>query len=59
MVACPLDGLTKPQSIRMVVVFPAPLAPRNPKIVPCSIDKRKIFHGPELAIGLTKPTPGK
>jgi hypothetical protein len=30
MVACPLDGLTRPQSIRIVVVFPAPFA-RNRK----------------------------
>ena len=32
--AFPLVGLLNPLSIRMAVVFPAPLAPRKPKISP-------------------------
>ena len=32
--AFPEVGLLSPQSIRMAVVFPAPLAPRKPKISP-------------------------
>src|ERR1700694_5138636 len=34
MSAVPDVGATRPQSIRSVVVFPAPLAPRKPKISP-------------------------
>ena len=30
----PLVGLSRPQSMRIVVDFPAPLLPRNPKISP-------------------------
>src|SRR5512143_4057607 len=33
-VPVPADGLTRPQSIRIVVDFPAPLGPRKPKISP-------------------------
>src|SRR5690349_5012263 len=33
-VALPLVGVSRPQSMRMVVDFPAPLGPRNPKISP-------------------------
>src|SRR2546423_26967 len=35
--ALPLVGWTRPQSIRMVVVLPAPFAPRKPKTVPGAI----------------------
>src|ERR1700722_9990935 len=38
MVEVPAVGLVNPQSIRMVVVLPAPLAPRKPKISPTWID---------------------
>ena len=38
MVACPLVGRVRPQSIRMVVVLPAPFAPRNPKISPAGTE---------------------
>src|SRR2546423_4121265 len=39
--ALPLVGWTRPQSIRMVVVLPAPFAPRKPKIVPGAILKER------------------
>src|SRR4051812_42815526 len=39
MVAVPASGRTRPTSIRNVVVFPAPLGPRNPVIVPGSTVK--------------------
>ena len=39
MLAFPDDGVDKPQSIRMAVVLPAPLAPRNPKISPSYTSK--------------------
>ena len=32
--ACPPEGRNRPQSMRITVVFPAPLAPRKPKISP-------------------------
>ena len=32
--ALPSDGRLSPQSMRMAVVLPAPLAPRNPNISP-------------------------
>src|SRR5258708_3242354 len=32
--ASPLVGVSRPQRIRIVVDFPAPLGPRNPKISP-------------------------
>src|SRR6478672_6970670 len=35
--ARPLVGWTRPHSIRIVVVLPAPFAPRKPKIVPGAI----------------------
>jgi hypothetical protein len=38
-VAIPASGVTKPSSIRSVVVFPAPLGPRNPVIEPGSTVK--------------------
>ncbi len=31
----PLVGESRPHSMRMAVVLPAPFAPRNPKISPC------------------------
>src|ERR1700730_15119470 len=37
MVPCPRVERVKPQSIRIVVVFPAPFAPRKPKISPSPI----------------------
>src|SRR5207244_4354518 len=40
--AIPLVGRTRPQSIRIVVVFPAPFAPRNPKIVPGAISRERF-----------------
>ena len=36
-VAEPVLGRVKPQSMRMVVVLPAPFAPRKPKIAPGSM----------------------
>ena len=36
--ALPLIGMVSPHSIRIVVVFPAPFAPRKPKISPAAID---------------------
>src|SRR5215471_20915910 len=36
-VPLPKVGFVRPQSIRIVVVFPAPFAPRNPKISPAWI----------------------
>jgi len=38
-VAVPALGSDNPQSMRMAVVFPAPLAPRNPNISPFSTSK--------------------
>src|SRR5512140_3323946 len=38
-VAVPREGLTNPSSILMVVVLPAPLGPRRPKISPFSTSK--------------------
>ena len=32
--ADPLEGRVNPHNMRMVVVLPAPFAPRNPKMVP-------------------------
>src|SRR3989442_1039060 len=34
--ACPLVGWSNVQSILIVVLFPAPLGPRKPKVSPCS-----------------------
>ena len=39
--AVPVVGVSSPHSIRIVVDLPAPLAPRNPKISPCSTEKDK------------------
>src|ERR1044071_7561819 len=39
--AIPLVGRTRPQSIRIVVVFPAPFAPRNPKMLPGAISSER------------------
>ena len=39
MVAVPSSGLTRPSSIRSVVVFPAPFGPRNPTTSPASTVK--------------------
>jgi hypothetical protein len=39
----PAVGLVNPQSIRIVVVLPAPLAPRKPKIAPERIDVEILF----------------
>src|SRR6266540_1807646 len=36
MLALPAVGATRPRSVRKVVVFPAPLGPRNPTTVPWS-----------------------
>ncbi len=38
MVPMPAVGLVNPHSMRIVVVLPAPLAPRKPKISPTGID---------------------
>ena len=37
--AVPLDGGRNPVRTRMVVVFPAPLGPRKPRISPCRTEK--------------------
>src|SRR5262249_11253262 len=39
MVAVPASGVTRPSCMRKVVVFPAPLGPRKPVIVPPSTPK--------------------
>jgi hypothetical protein len=48
-------GLVNPQSMRIVVVFPAPLAPRNPNISPAWIDieilLRKTIDGSPQILG--------
>src|SRR5688572_1856244 len=36
---CPEVGSVSPNSIRIVVVLPAPLGPRKPKISPCWTDR--------------------
>src|SRR3954464_5317448 len=42
MVTLPAVGLMRPTSMRMVVVFPAPLGPRKPKISPCCSSKETL-----------------
>ncbi len=46
---CPELGLTRPASILMVVVFPAPFGPRKPKISPSSDLERHPIHGDEAS----------
>src|SRR5947209_14494760 len=41
--ARPLVGWSKVQSILMVVLFPAPLGPRKPKVSPCSMLRSMPF----------------
>ena len=43
MVASPEEGMDKPQSMRIAVVFPAPLAPKKPKISPSYTSKVMAF----------------
>src|SRR5215475_5169504 len=43
MLICPASGRMKLSSMRMVVVFPAPLGPRKPKISPCAMSKLRFF----------------
>src|SRR4051812_13335919 len=53
MVAFPLLGRVKPQSMRMVVVLPAPFAPRKPKMAPELIAKansRTAWTFPKLLL---------
>ena len=40
--AVPSLGRSRPQSIRMVVVLPAPLGPRNPKISPVRTPRLRL-----------------
>src|SRR3954463_13371614 len=40
--AFPLLGARSPANMRMVVVFPAPLGPRNPKTSPSSTLKERL-----------------
>src|SRR6266498_3456631 len=42
MLALPAVGATRPSSVRKVVVFPAPLGPRNPTTVPWSTSKLRL-----------------
>ena len=45
----PADGVMMPQSIRMVVDFPAPLGPRNPKISPRPNGEADAIDGHKIA----------
>src|SRR5690242_11924593 len=38
----PVDGVISPQIILMVVVLPAPLAPRKPRTCPACTDKSRL-----------------
>src|SRR5271155_2110978 len=60
MVASPLDGLTRPSSMRRVVVLPDPLGPRKPVTRPGStVNDRlstastgpKCFESPLISMG--------
>jgi hypothetical protein len=42
-VQMPAVGLVNPHIMRIVVVFPAPLAPRKPNISPGGIDMEILF----------------
>src|SRR5579863_5124721 len=60
-VAVPEVGPINPQRIRIVVDFPAPLGPRNPKISPCriSIDTRSTAtKSPKRLVNSTIRTAG-
>ncbi len=48
-VPLPEEGKLNPQSILIAVVFPAPFAPRNPKISPLGDIKRNIVDGCEIS----------
>ncbi len=42
-------------SMRMVVVLPAPLGPRNPNISPRATVRSRGFDGGELAVAAREP----
>ena len=46
----PSVGGMYPVRIRMVVVFPAPFGPRNPRISPAFRAKADIVHGGHAAV---------
>ena len=57
-VAVPEVGVTSPSSERSVVVFPEPLGPRKPAIVPASIEKLRSSTartGPKLLASDARP----
>ena len=55
MVAVPPVGVTRPSSIRSVVVLPAPLGPRNPVTLPCSTSKLRLSTATTSPKRLVRP----
>ena len=51
--ALPLVGCRRSRSVRIVVVFPAPLGPRKPKISPAATVRQSVFDAarPSVALG--------
>ena len=49
MVAVPAVGVTRPSSIRSVVVLPAPLGPRNPVTLPGCDVEAEVVDGDDVA----------
>ena len=52
MVAVPPVGVTRPSSIRRVVVLPAPLGPRKPVTAPCAHVEAEVVDGDDVAEAL-------
>src|SRR5580658_2832791 len=53
-VARPAEGLSRPHSIRMVVDFPAPFGPRNPKTSPRRTERLSWSTATKLPNRLTR-----
>ena len=51
-VALPLVGLTRPSSIRRVVVLPAPFGPRKPVTAPCAGGEAQVVDRGDVAEAL-------
>ena len=52
---CPPSGVSRPQSMRMVVVLPLPLGPRKPKISPSQHAQREVLDDALAAEALAQP----